>query len=339
MAFENCFDKLVDIVQNEGNSDGGIVVEDCLRLMLNLLRNNPSNQTFFREGSYIQRVVPFFELNLDDDEMEIGWSAQKVSNTLHMLQVIRTLVAPSNPTHITSSCQSTILTCSMLEKLCSILMSAGIPADILTETINTISESIRGCAPNQAFFSRVQAPSIPPRPALILLLMSMVNEKQPFALRCAVLYCFQCFLHKNPSGQQEVMRTLLPSSAPPEAAQAAAAAEPAPAQAAGGAAALDVTTGQLLCGGLFAGDRLSNWFSCVALAHGLMDQQDLKRELLRVQLSTVCDNEPVSLLLQCVTILQQTSNIQTRVGLLILVRYWSSLVKTFAVYVVRNSLA
>lgn len=38
VAFENAFDKLVDIIQVEGYSDGGIVVEDCLRLMLNLLR-------------------------------------------------------------------------------------------------------------------------------------------------------------------------------------------------------------------------------------------------------------------------------------------------------------
>ena len=48
VAFENAFDKLFEIMEAEGWTDGGIVVEDCLRLLLNLLRNNPSNQTFFK---------------------------------------------------------------------------------------------------------------------------------------------------------------------------------------------------------------------------------------------------------------------------------------------------
>jgi hypothetical protein len=51
------------------------------------------------------------------------------------------------------------------------------------------------------------------RPALVILLMSMVNEKQPFVLRCSVLYCFQCFLFKNEIGQSQLVQTLLPSSA------------------------------------------------------------------------------------------------------------------------------
>ena len=87
VAFENAFDKLVDIIEAEGYSDGGIVVEDCLRLMLNLLRNNPSNQIFFKEGSYITRVSPFLQIGEAAEENQTGWSAQKVSNMLHMLQV------------------------------------------------------------------------------------------------------------------------------------------------------------------------------------------------------------------------------------------------------------
>lgn len=50
MAFENAFDSLFDVINDEGNVDGGIVVEDCLLLILNLLRGNNSNIKFFKEG-------------------------------------------------------------------------------------------------------------------------------------------------------------------------------------------------------------------------------------------------------------------------------------------------
>lgn len=63
----------------------GIVVEDCLLLLVNLLRNNSSNQNFFKEGSYIQRMKPWFEVGDDNS----GWSAQKVTNLHLMLQVGR----------------------------------------------------------------------------------------------------------------------------------------------------------------------------------------------------------------------------------------------------------
>jgi len=64
----------------------------------------------------------------------------------------------------------------------------GVPADILTETINTVGEVIRGNLTNQEYFANVLAPSNPPRPALVVLIMSMVNEKQPFALRYVFFY-------------------------------------------------------------------------------------------------------------------------------------------------------
>ncbi len=142
VAFENAFDKLYDVINEEGCSDGGIVVEDCLLLMLNLLKNNSSNQQFFKEGSYIQRVAPMFILSAEVEEN--GMTPQKVSNLHCMLQIIRVLVSPNNSQQNISACQKIMRSCGLLETLCKMLMSSGIPPDILTETINTVAEIIRG---------------------------------------------------------------------------------------------------------------------------------------------------------------------------------------------------
>ncbi|XP_042197226.1 general vesicular transport factor p115 isoform X3 [Callorhinchus milii] len=286
VAFENAFERLLDIVTEEGNSDGGIVVEDCLLLLLNLLKNNSSNQNFFKEGSYIQRMKPWFEVAEDNS----GWSAQKVTNLHLMLQLVRVLVSPVNPPGATSSCQKSAFQCGLLQQLCTILMATGVPADILTETINTVSEVIRGSQINQDYFASVNAPSNPPRPAIVVLLMSMVNERQPFVLRCAVLYCFECFLYKNQKGQGEIVATLLPATID----------------------ANSISAGQLLCGGLFSTDSLSNWCAAVALAHALQDNSIQKEQLLRVQLATSLGNPPVSLLQQCTNILSQGDKIDRR---------------------------
>ncbi|XP_027244206.1 general vesicular transport factor p115 isoform X3 [Cricetulus griseus] len=318
VAFENAFERLLDIITDEGNSDGGIVVEDCLILLQNLLKNNNSNQNFFKEGSYIQRMKPWFEV-ADENS---GWSAQKVTNLHLMLQLVRVLVSPTNPPGATSSCQKAMFQCGLLQQLCTILMATGIPADILTETINTVSEVIRGCQVNQDYFASVNAPSNPPRPAIVVLLMSMVNERQPFVLRCAVLYCFQCFLYKNQKGQGEIVATLLPSTIDGN----------------------SVSAGQLLCGGLFSTDSLSNWCAAVALAHALQGNATQKEQLLRVQLATSIGNPPVSLLQQCTNILSQGdkidrrgSKIQTRVGLLMLLCTWLSSCPIAVTHFLHNS--
>ncbi|KAI9080571.1 hypothetical protein K1719_037432 [Acacia pycnantha] len=45
VVFEGAFEKIFSIIKEEGGSDGGVVVQDCLELLNNLLCNNGSNQT------------------------------------------------------------------------------------------------------------------------------------------------------------------------------------------------------------------------------------------------------------------------------------------------------
>jgi len=67
--------------------DVGMVVEDCLLLLLNLLKHNVSNQNFLKEGSYIQRLPSCLDIEQTDQPGSDMWSAQKVTNVHLMLEV------------------------------------------------------------------------------------------------------------------------------------------------------------------------------------------------------------------------------------------------------------
>lgn len=120
VTFENAFDKFFDIIASEGYTDGGVVVEDCLIVCQYLLKNNTSNQIFFREGNYLLRLLPF--LDISD---YINWCPQKETNVLFLLYLIRTLVSPTNPANITGPVQKTILQCGLFSKLCEMLLIKG----------------------------------------------------------------------------------------------------------------------------------------------------------------------------------------------------------------------
>lgn len=50
------------------------------------------------------------------------------------------------------------------------------------------------------------------RPVVVILLMGLVNERQPLSLRCSVLYCIQCYFYKNEKSQEDVIKSLLPAT-------------------------------------------------------------------------------------------------------------------------------
>jgi intracellular protein transport protein USO1 len=60
VAFENAFEILFVIIEQEGGVDGGIVVQDCLQLLANLLRYNSSNQVLYLQ---IKLIIELFSRN------------------------------------------------------------------------------------------------------------------------------------------------------------------------------------------------------------------------------------------------------------------------------------
>ena len=66
VAFDNAFERILTIILQEGGSDGGIVVLDCLILLGQLLRFNISNQNLFRESSCISKISSLLDSSTAD---------------------------------------------------------------------------------------------------------------------------------------------------------------------------------------------------------------------------------------------------------------------------------
>ena len=95
VAFEGAFERALSVIREEGGVDGGVVVQDCLELCNNLLRDNPSNQTLFRENGFVRSIpgLAAVEREIGNGGMR-GISAQKAANALCALETVHLLVSP-----------------------------------------------------------------------------------------------------------------------------------------------------------------------------------------------------------------------------------------------------
>lgn len=107
IAFENGFENLLDIIESEGYSNGGIVVQDCLTLIINLLNGNTSNQNHFREMNCIKRLSELLKVETSD-----FWtlSDDKRDNLVLTLNVVCALLAA--PSSVPVSPQILALACA-----------------------------------------------------------------------------------------------------------------------------------------------------------------------------------------------------------------------------------
>lgn len=94
MAFESAFDRIFGIIDAEGSiTHGGVIVQDCLSLLANLLRLNASNQSYFRETGWAKKLSALLQECLKEQDSRDGvadWVVpQRDKNLWGLLAVIR----------------------------------------------------------------------------------------------------------------------------------------------------------------------------------------------------------------------------------------------------------
>ncbi|KAF9928458.1 hypothetical protein FBU30_002360 [Linnemannia zychae] len=167
VAFENAFERLLAIIDEEGAISGGIIVQDCLQLVQNLLRYNVSNQNYFRETSCIQRIPALFNEEIIDDNgrydnsMKDVWSDQKGNNMIMVLELIRVLVVPDHSN--TTPNQKSMSQCGILQLLINVSLTSNAPQRVKASAFYALAELIRLNKVNQDALSKsVIIPAHPP---------------------------------------------------------------------------------------------------------------------------------------------------------------------------------
>ncbi|KAI9839683.1 MAG: hypothetical protein M1837_002064 [Sclerophora amabilis] len=94
VAFENAFERVFDLIISEGSlTHGGIIIQDCLSFLANLLRLNVSNQSFFRETGCVPRIARLLADAVRDQDTVDGvaeWAKpQRDKNLWGVLALLR----------------------------------------------------------------------------------------------------------------------------------------------------------------------------------------------------------------------------------------------------------
>ncbi|KAH7135412.1 p115 like vesicle tethering protein [Dendryphion nanum] len=168
-VFENAFERIFSLIEADGAlTQGGIVVQDCLSLLANLVRFNASNQTNFRETGGVAKSAALLpgsrnskkaQLNQEEDD----WiSPQSDKNIWGLLAILRMFIVKGSTS--TRANQSAFHKHGLLQQTLNIAFEPSTALPIKIEALNTCADIIRGNPPIQQEFAQLQVrPFLAPR--------------------------------------------------------------------------------------------------------------------------------------------------------------------------------
>ncbi|OAY70842.1 Golgin candidate 6 [Ananas comosus] len=279
VVFEGAFEKIFSIIKEEGGSDGGVVVQDCLELLNNLIRNNASNQILLKETIGFDPLVSILKLRRGS---AYNFTQQKTVNLLNALETVESLLigGPAGDpgkdanrlSNQTALAQKKILDHLLLLGVESQWASVAVRCLALRCIGNLVArnpQNLDALASKQVG----EEPHVEPALNAIFRVLIRTSVLQEFV---AAGYVFKCFCEKNSDGQ-----ALLASTVTSDASLS-------------GHATLDVGVsmpfGSMLLQVLISTEANEDFEACSraasVLSHILMDNVQCKERVLRIELET-----------------------------------------------------
>ncbi|KAF2003638.1 intracellular protein transport protein-like protein [Amniculicola lignicola CBS 123094] len=161
-VFENAFELIFGMIEADGGlTQGGIVVQDCLSLLANLVRFNASNQTTLRETGGVARFVALLpgakkpkKARTESAEEDEWVSPQSDKNVWGLLAILRMFLVKGSTS--TLSNQNAFQKHGLLQQVLNMAFDKSTAVPIKVEALNTCADMIRGNAHLQEGFAQLQ---------------------------------------------------------------------------------------------------------------------------------------------------------------------------------------
>ncbi|XP_051151641.1 golgin candidate 6 [Andrographis paniculata] len=212
VVFEGAFEKIFSIIREEGGSDGGVVVQDCLELLNNLLRNSASNQVLLRETIGFDPLISILKLR----GSSYKFTQQKTTNLLCVLDTINLLLhggQQTDPGKNSSGLENKAVL--VQKKILDHLLMLGVesqwaPVALRCMALRCIGDLVVNHPKNRdALASKVlgEEPDVEAALNSILRIILRTSSVQEFV---AADYVFKSYCEDNPVGQSMLASTLIP---------------------------------------------------------------------------------------------------------------------------------
>ncbi|KAL3652721.1 Golgin candidate 6 [Castilleja foliolosa] len=212
LVFEGAFENIFSIIKEEGGSEGGVVVQDCLELLNNLLRNNASNQVLLRETMSFDPLISILRLR----GITSKFTQQKTINLLSVLDTINLLILGGKQTDPGKDSNGlTNKTVLVQKKVLDHLLMLGVesqwaPVAVRCMALQCIGDLIVNHPKNRdALASKLlgEEPHVEAALNSILRIILRTSSMREFI---AADYVFKSYCEKNPDGQTMLASTLIP---------------------------------------------------------------------------------------------------------------------------------
>ncbi|PIA48106.1 hypothetical protein AQUCO_01400590v1 [Aquilegia coerulea] len=214
VVFEGAFEKIFSIIKEEGGSEGGVVVQDCLELLNNLLRRSASNQILLRETMGFEHLLSILKLR----GSAYNFTQQKTVNLLGSLETVELLLTggldaePGRDSNRQSN-QTVLAQKNALDHLLMLgVESPWAAVSVRCAALRCVGALVANHSQNlDALASKMlgEEPHVEPALNSILRIILRTSSVQEFS---AADFIFKCFCENNPKGQAILASTIIPQA-------------------------------------------------------------------------------------------------------------------------------